>query len=288
MKIRTRMILMTTALLAAFALLLISKTIPSLNAQRPANPQTKPGGQLQVDTKELEMKKEVLASISKSVKSIQGLSFPLSVNQQGQVKILSSGTCTPGDISRQDKGIYVSVMMAKHKKTSECDVAEPLYVSPDPNWVPWKFYKTLWSEANNASHNVGVVGANFQYLKDSEFSTVHESMKNFVGSLDVADWVKADLKVKLESLVKGYVGYKNTVSSSHTAITYFAKACGNGLASGKRSWHEGWLDIDRLCSPPEIKEAAALQKTLKTWVEARVDEYDHTMEKYDKSKFQNK
>lgn len=282
------MILMTTTLFAAFALLLISKTIPSLNAQRPPNQQPKPGGPIQVDTKELEMKKEVLASISKSVKSIQGLSFPLSVNQQGQVKILSSGTCTPGDISRQDKGIYVSVMMAKHKKTSECDVAEQTYSSPDPNWVPWKFYKTLWSEAGNASHNVGVLPANFQYLKDSEFSTVHESMKNFVGGLDVADWVKADLKVKLESLVKGYVGYKNTVSSSHTAITYFAKACGNGLPSGKRSWHEGWLDIDRLCSPPEIKEAAALQKTLKTWVEARVDEYDHTMEKYDKSKFQNK
>lgn len=288
MKTRTRMILMTATFFVAFAMLLISKSIPLLNAQRPINPQPKPGGPIQIDTKELEMKKEVIASINKSVKSIQGLSFPLSVNQQGQVKILSSGTCAPGDVSRQDKGIYVSVMMSKYQPTDKCDVAEPTYSSPDPNWVPWKFYKTLWSEANNKSHNVGVLPANFQYLKDSEFSTVHESMKNFVGGLEVPDWVKVDLKVKLESLVKGYVGYKNKVSSSHTAITYFAKACGNGRASGKRSWHEGWLDIDRLCSPPEIKEAAALQKTLKTWVEARVDDYDLTAEKYDKSKFQNK
>ncbi|MFN0112459.1 MAG: hypothetical protein ACKVZH_26675 [Blastocatellia bacterium] len=225
------------------------------------------------------------ADLNKSLKTVQGKAFPATIGKQGEPqKILSSGCCEPYATSTQYRTAEVSVKMPGNTKKDKCTDLTAVYASPDPCWVAFTYNFTHVSHGGNASFQQGSVPADFKYLSGGEFTQTYDSVKNFVGKINVPPWFKADLETKVENFVKSYSSYSQYINSSDQVINHYGRACGNGLADGKSSWHEGYVDVERKCVPLEIKDAAVLEKTLKNWVDQQVKMFKDAKEKFDSKK----
>ncbi len=207
------------------------------------------------------------ATIDRSVLRVGGLHFP---HVAASNKTSSDACCAPGDTRNVDNVATIDLSspkgMAKKKYVPATGYAESVYSPPLSCWVISSYRRQLNSANDPYEATTDAQPPGFQYVTTTEFTSTLETMNNYVGHLNIADTYKADLKAKLESFVKSYSSYANNIRTSHSQVRHRARVQGRGAFNG-RSWYKAAVNTSEICCPREVRDAAALEATLKEWVD---------------------
>lgn len=212
--------------------------------------------------------------IEASVVNVNGMQFPVvtptsnpSAKMAGAAAD-SQGICNPG----QTRSVNVaSIDIESPKNAPKSNQYPPngpvmmVYSSP-AGWVISSYSRVQLSAIHPYYASDSSQPANFKYLTSSEYQNALETTKNYVLKADVLDKYKADINAKLEEIVKSYSKYSLSISTSHGAVTQTAFLNGAGMFNGRSSYH-GYINVNEICSPPELNDAMQLKAKLAAWVD---------------------
>lgn len=261
-------------LLGSLAVLLVFALLPAGYRTTPASAQS-PNARVQpASDASPEQDTQARKVIEASVVNVNGMQFPdVTPPPNPSAKLAgasadSQGICTPG----QTRSLNVASIDIESPKNSPKSKMYPsdgpivlVYSSP-AGWVISSYSRVQLSAISPYYASDSSQPANFNYLMSSEYQSVLEEMKNYVLKADVLDKYKADLNAKLEEMVKSYAKYSLSISTSHGAATHTARVSGAGLTNGRSTYH-GYLYVNEICSPPELKDAMQLKAKLAAWVD---------------------
>jgi Mucin-2 protein WxxW repeating region len=138
-----------------------------------------------------------------------------------------------------------------------------------PNYYVIESANRVQHSANmtySATHSTYAEGQTF--VSYQEVKDVQKRMNDYLVSLDIPDVIKANLSVKINELTDNYYSLSLQLASSHNVAQHTATVRGNGALVGKRSWYEGDLSVNVLCIPPEVKDAAVIERLIKIWLDS--------------------
>jgi L-alanine-DL-glutamate epimerase-like enolase superfamily enzyme len=191
-----------------------------------------------------------------SVLNIKGASFPKIVSL-ANAKI-SGGCCQPYDTRNIPGVAKIDIFSPNNYSKGKA------YPTEGPVQAVFSEPMTCWTISNYSRHVSSANSpyyayddaqpASFHYTTSSEFQSVLDEMKSYVGSLNILDKYKADFNLKLESFVHSYSTYSNSISTSHGQVRHTARLEGRGFPNG-RSWYQGSIDVAEVCCPPEVRDA---------------------------------
>lgn len=238
---------------------------PQAEAQS-KSPQVKPAPQSPSINQDLRVKRIIDSSVS----DVKGMHFPKIAPAQNAK---TEGCCQPYDTRNVNgvAGIDISTPAGynKNKFVPPEGPKERVYSPPTSCWII-STYKRQVTDANvpyDASDDAQP--ANFHYVTSSEYQSVFEEMKNYVGSLNILDKYKVDFNLKLEEFVKNYGNYSNEIGTSHGQVRHTARVQGRGKFNGS-SWYRAVINTTEICCPAEVRDTGALRTTLKAWVDQTV------------------
>jgi hypothetical protein len=160
--------------------------------------------------------------------------------------------------------------MPKNKEYPSDGPIQAVYSPPLSCWVI-SGYSRVVTSANTPYYAFDdAQPGDFKYTTSAEYQSVLEQMKNYVATFNILDKYKGDLNAKLEEFVKNYGQYANSIGTSHGQVRHTARLKGRGFPNG-RSWYKGYIHVTEICCPPEIRDAAQLRATLKSWIDETVN-----------------
>lgn len=209
----------------------------------------------------------VQAAIAASTLTVAGRAFP----KVALANAKTQSCCNIGDVHSVDVAKIALHGPKNDKKGAPTPPApiEAVYSPPGGCWVVQAYTRVTMSAAGAYQAWDDAQPANFNYNTSTVYNQELSSLKNYVGSLNIPDYVKADLNIKLEEFVKNYSSYANSISTSSQQVRHRAQTYGRGLFNGS-SWYEGYLNVKETCCPPEVRDPAALRQTLRAWVDGTV------------------
>lgn len=208
-----------------------------------------------------------LKPIQDNVVTVKGMIFP-NLRFAGNAKSSASG-CTVGDTRslevirtyHEEPGVR-----PKGKVTYERTIP---YSPPSTDWVI-STYNLSVTNALHASYDLTAVPGGYSFMTSNQYQQTYEDVKKFVLNLNILDKYKIDILAKLKQFTNNYYSYSQSLSVSHGSLLLYVKLESAGWTKG-RSWFEGVVRDTETCSPPEIKDPAALKTALTTWVNNTVN-----------------
>lgn len=188
------------------------------------------------------------------------------------VPILKSNLwqCQPYSRTRIQMQASISLYSPSYKEKSWSQTVESYYTPP--NYYVIEAAYRIQRSANrsySASHSTFAEGQSFVTFQ--ELQNINKRVNDYIGNLNIEGQLKADITVKINELTEGYYRFSSSVSSSHNTAKHTATVWGNGRLVGVRSWYEGYLDIDVLCIPPELKDPATIERFMKLYVDKKAN-----------------
>lgn len=209
-----------------------------------------------------------------------GLTFTCSANAQSDpdfyyingVPILKDNLwqCQPYTRTRIQGQASISVTSPHYSPKSWTQTVEAYY-TPPAYYVIESAYRvpTSTNKSFSASHSTFAEGQTF--VTYQELQDINKRVLDYLGSLDISDVLKAELNVKINELTEGYHRFSSSVASSHNTAKHTASVWGNGRTVGVRSWYHGYLDVDVLCIPPELKDPATIERFMKLYIDKKAN-----------------
>lgn len=220
---------------------------------------------------------QVQADLSSAEHSIGDWTFPVVNASAPRTADRTDGfsCCTVGETRSQSKVASIDLMtpkgLNKNKYVPADGPREMIYSPPQSCWVISSYQRVVTSANGPLEATDDAQPANFNYLTTWEYESVQEEMQEYVGNLNILDEYKADLYAKIEKFIKSYGQYAHSISTSHGQVRHRARVGGQGAFNG-RSWYSGHITSTETCSPAEVRDAAALRETIKTWVDETVSD----------------
>jgi hypothetical protein len=232
------------------------------DAQQKPSMGNRPGAEQQV-VEAVAVKEAILSSIV----TVKGMSFPRVQTVRGCCQPYDTRSTTAGAIDLEGP------FHAKKEIALPPDgPTQMVYSDPSGCWVVSTYNRTVFTAGGTYEASDDAQPANFNYLTATEYQSVLEDLKTYVLKFNISDKYKAELNAKLEELVKNYGSYANSITTSHPQVRHRARVWGTGRINLNQghSWYHGILNVSETCSPPELRDKAALTKTLKAWADAVV------------------
>lgn len=154
------------------------------------------------------------------------------------------------------------------KKTSTVPAVE--FYTPPPHYVIEAAYRveTSANKTYSASHSTFAEGQKF--VSSQEIQDINKRVLDYLFDLNIDPDVKAVLKMKIDELTEGYQSLSYSLDeNTHNTARHTASVSANGITTGVRSWYKGHLDVDVLCVPPELKDAATIERFMKLYIDKK-------------------
>jgi hypothetical protein len=254
--------------------MITATVVPSpVNAQS-ASAQTKPAS----DQAQTDLDAQARQIFNDSVLQVGGMLFPKIAQPTDQAAktagaaVQTQSCCNLGATRKQDVA-SIDIMspnnMPKKQEYPSDGPVQAIYSPPLNCWVISSYSRVVTSANSPYYAFDDAQPPGFKYVTNSEYQNSLESLKSYVGSMNILGKYKADLNLKLEEFVKNYASYSGLLSTSHGQVRHTARLKGRGWPNG-RSWYKGYINVTEICCPPEIRDAAQLKMTLKAWIIATV------------------
>lgn len=209
-----------------------------------------------------------------------GLTFTCASNAQSDpdfyyingVPILKDNMwqCQPYSRTRIQGQASISLFSASYAPKTSTRQAEAFYTPPNYYVIEAAYrVQTSANRTYSASHSTFAEGQSF--VTYQELQEINKRVSDYLGSLNIESKVKAELKIKIDELTEGYYRFSSSVASSHNTAKHTASVSANGRTTGIRSWYEGYLDVDVLCIPPELKDPATIERFMKIYVDKKAN-----------------
>lgn len=208
-------------------------------------------------------------AIAGSIVKIKGKEFPLLAKGTAPDKPQSGGaTCELCDTQTFTRCAAIDLESPNHVSKDKEYHNEAVCSPTNGDWTIQSYHRVVGSTGTPYNASDSAFPAGYSYLSNTAFSSVKSTMHGFVASIDIPDVIKADLNLKLDTMVSNMSSYVTSLSASHGTVKHSATVYGTGVfnTTTGHSWYHGYIDGTLICSPAYLHDQNALTARLKIWV----------------------
>lgn len=202
-----------------------------------------------------------------------GKAFPKFAPDRRRSTDNSSGaSCEPYDTMAFTQGAKIDLEGGNHvKKTVSYPSGGPqqaIYSPPNSDWLVQSYSRVVTTAGAPYTAADSAVPAGYSFSTASNYSSVINTMHSYVLSLNVPDYIKADLNAQVSSLVSNIQSYGYSLGASHGSVDHSAQVWGTGIVNTTtgHAWYHGYIDGSLICAPAYLHDQNLLTTKMKAWV----------------------
>lgn len=186
------------------------------------------------------------------------------------------GPCNLYDTQEFTHGAQIDIEGGSHRPTSETwpDPApqNAVYSPPNPEWVVQSYNRVIDSAGAPYTASDSGMPAGYTFSSSASYSAVNSTMQSYVLSLNIPDYIKADLNAQISTMMSNIASYAYSVSASHGTVQHTAYVTGAGRYNVNvgHAWYHGWINGSLVCAPAYLHDPNALTTKMKAWVNTTV------------------